>query len=60
MVQEGMTDEQREFCEEKNWLAIDCTNSNNPNDWVEFSVDDDLEFETTVIETIERNLNITF
>jgi len=36
MVQEGLTEEQRDFCYENNFVSIMQTNSDNPEEWEEY------------------------
>jgi hypothetical protein len=57
MLQEDLTSFQREFCDDKGFLSIHETSSLESDQWEEFSIEDDIEFETTIIEKITQNLN---
>jgi len=52
MMREPLTEEQRDFCDVNNWLSID--NYSDADGWAEFTVDDDDEFESTIMCEFEK------
>ena len=54
-IREGLTDEQIQHCDENHWLSMWQTESNNVEDWTEFSQVDVEWYDT--IEFIQEKMN---
>lgn len=53
-VREGLTKEQIDYCEEKGWLSIHPTDSDNPQEWREYSSYDDLALREELTSAIKK------